>query len=310
MDTRNDEPTGDAADKDGPSGLQQEESAAALAGRATSQVKDVIDSGGAAIVWVRVLDRMLAGARAILTARKFEAFSERVVKYGHATLLVAEVLVILFGLSAAIKHSNWTYVAYGAGMAVLVVVLQYTAARFLQAAGSLVASSPSRLKSAALLDCSALLIEVGGVVIFLSFIVLARQMGQWSLLWVGLALWILSDAICCVAINPGLANVQVDEDISASEEALGILSFLVKAVMAVVPVAFGVGAIVGTIALLFGTFSLMRTGAIGAGTSALSLILGSVCLPFAGYLVFALYRLLIDVISALLGLPLRGGDSV
>jgi hypothetical protein len=131
----------------------------------------------------------------------------------------------------------------------------------------------------------------------------ARLSGQWSLIWVGVGGLALFDAVAFIALHPTLTNTSVGESLSAGEEAIGLLSFLVKIVVRIVPIAFGVGTVIGTVGLLFGAVSVVRTGLLTAGRDSLGLIALCACLPFASYVFFAFYHLSLDILRAILELP-------
>jgi hypothetical protein len=269
-------------------------------------VKRAVDSGRLhPRCCVERLDRILAWARNAFPSQHFETASGWLVKYGHAGLICAEVLCLLLGLVAAIKLSSGVLLAQGVGLAVLLLILQYTADKFLSAGDGLIKSSPSRLGSAAFLDCLSLLSEMVGILAFLSYLVQARDAHQWSLLWVGLGFWALADAVAFIALHPPLTNLSIEPGVPAGEEAIGIMSFLVKTVVRVVPLGFGVGAIIGTVGLLAGIVSLMRGGGLAAAYESVRLIVVCACLPFAGYVLFAFYHLSIDLMRAVLALPGR-----
>jgi len=252
---------------------------------------------------IEKLDKLLDWVRERAPEEAFQSLSAWCVRYGHTGLMVAEVLCLLMGVVAAIKLGSWVYLVHGAGLAVLLLILQYTADKFLHAGEALVEASPSRLGSGAFLDCLCLLSGAAGILIMVSYVMLARQSGQWSLLWAGLGAWALCDAIGYIALNPSMANIEIDENVRAGEEAIGIMSFLVKAVVRIVPIAFGIGAIIGVLGLLFGTFSLMGSGQLLAAHASLRLIVLCACLPFFSYVLFAFYHLVIDLMRAILVLP-------
>lgn len=247
------------------------------------------------------LDRLLQWCRATFPAALFDRLSEQLLVFGHYALLCAQGLAVVFGMLAAVKLSRGAFILYGFGFALLLVILQYTATRFLSAGRQLVQTSPSRLATPAFLDCFALLAEVTGILLFVIFLARARV----GLFWVGLGLWALCDALAFVAIHPALVNVTVDERGSAGEEAVGILSFFAKAVVRIVPLAFSVGAITGSLGLLFAVFPLARSGELTTALAALRLIVLCTCLPFLTYIAFALYHLAIDLLDAILSLSRR-----
>lgn len=257
------------------------------------------DPGQAPLASVNLLDRLLDWARGIFPVERFDAWATGFVKYGHLGLILAQLACILLGLTTAIRFDNWKLFPAGIGLALLLVILQYTAARFLDAGRTLVNTSPSRLSSPAFLDCLALLMEVLGLVVF--FTCLFK--GDLGLFFVGLAVWALCDAIAYIALHPEMVNIEVGGEVHAGEEAIGILSFGIKAAIRIVPIAFGVGAILGAIALLLGTFRLMATDDAEAAKAALGLIVFCLLLPFASYILLAFYHLTIDVLRAILVLP-------
>jgi len=258
------------------------------------------------LISVKLLDRFLEWIRRIFPPEKFEALSKWFVRYGHIGMFSAAILSLIFWIIAAIAEPSIIFVLYGIGYAVLLLILQYTAGRFLHAGGSLINSSPSKLASGAFLDCLALLMEVAGILLFLRFL----MRGQLSYFVVGLGVWALCDSIAYIALHPLMVNITISEDTRAGEEAIGIMSFLVKAVVRIVPMAFGVGSIIGLVALLVATFSLLFGGTPEGGRAALKLIILCACLPFLSYVFFALYHLTIDVLRAILVLPQKFDEAL
>ncbi len=256
---------------------------------------------------VDLLDDVIDWARRTFPVSLFDRIATSLVKYGHLGLIVAEIACVILGLTAAFKMDNWRLFPGGIGIALLLVILQYTASRFMDAGDRLLANSPSRLGSDAFMDCLALLVEVLGICLFFY----NWFVGGWGHFFIGLALWALCDAIAYIALNPGMVNIEVGGEVGAGEEAIGILSLGVKTVVRLVPMAFGIGAILGSIALIAATFGMMRTGDPAAAVSALRLIAWCVLLPFFSYILFALYHLLIDLLRAILVLgkhDLEGED--
>lgn len=251
---------------------------------------------------VRAFERVLEWSRAILTPSLFETMSGWFVKLGHAALVVISGLSLLFWVIAAIKQAKGIYILYGVGYAILFLVLQFSAWKFLDAGKRLVQNSPSRLASGAFLDCLALLSGIAGVMLFINFLTYS----EWSYFWTGIAAWVICDLIAYIALNPSLANISLLKETGAGEEAIGIISFFVKAFIRIVPIAFGTGIPLFLIALLMGTFALFgRAGNEFDGKSALDRAAVYACLPFASYIVFAVYHLIIDILRAILIIPVK-----
>ena len=70
----------------------------------------------------------------------------------------------------------------------------------------------------------------------------------------------LGDCLFLVAMHPGLIGISVSEDASASEEAIGVLSFLPKAAFRIAPLVFGVVVVIGTCMLAHTTIALFARG--------------------------------------------------
>ena len=255
---------------------------------------------------VNLLDDVIDWARRVFPVKTFDKLASALVKYGHLGLIVAEVACVVLGITAAIRLENWRLFPAGIGVGLLLVILQYTASRFLDAGDRLLGSSPSRLGSAAFLDCLALLVEVLGICLFFAY----WFQGEWGLFFVGLAIWALCDAIAYIALHPEMVNIEVGGEVRAGEEAIGIMSLAIKTLVRLVPMAFGIGAILGSIALIIATFAMMGSGNPASARSALRLIIFCVLLPFLSYILFAFYHLAIDLLRAILVLPrMLGKDA-
>lgn len=272
-------------------------------GSAYEKVKDVVAKGNfEPRKSIHILDKILDWAKEKFPPETFEALSNWFAKYGHGGLVCAQVLAVVFFFLSAIVTRTWSWIFIGLGYAVLLIILQYTADKFLSAGDTLIKSSPSRLSSKAFLNCLALIAEALGI------IVLVKAIADWQLagIIVGIGFWALCDAIAYIAINPSLANITIDENTAAGEEAIGILSFIVKAVVRIVPFAFGIGAIVGSVAIVAATLSVLFKGPAGLSPAVIhpvKFVVFCACLPFASYVVFALYHLIIDVLRAILVIP-------
>ena len=248
---------------------------------------------------VRYFDMALAWAKRMFSPPRFDFVAHWSVRLGHYALLLAQVLSLVIGLAAAIKFSSWDYLLAGIGSAVLLLVLQYTASRFLNAGDALIRSSPSRLGSIAFLDCLALLLFALGVYLLVQNIMLK----DWTAFFWGLGIFALCDALAYVALNPPMANTSIIQGLSAGEEAIGILSFMVKQIVAIIPIVFGVGAVIGAVAIAVSLYPLFKDSQAMDSFSAIRITLICACLPFAGYVFFVLYHLGLDLMRAVLSVP-------
>jgi hypothetical protein len=249
---------------------------------------------------ISLIDRIIDWAKKTFPPETFEALSDWFAKYGHGGLICAQLLAVVYFTLVAVVTRHWTLIFVGIGYGVLLALVQYTADKFLSAGDTLIKSSPSRLSSEAFLNCLALVAEALGIV------VLIKAIAAWSLtqIIIAVGIWAVCDAIAYIALNPSLANIKIHKKTAAGEEAIGILSFVVKAVVRIVPFAFGVGAIVGSFALLTASLAILFKGADGiASTNPVHFVLVCACLPFASYILFTVYHLIIDVLRAILVIP-------
>ncbi len=198
-----------------------------------------------------LFDVLLELARPQFTMQFIELTSRIFTWGGHYGLYFAMLLLLLFRLLLGVKLNEVNTILMGTAQVVFLVVLQYTALRYFGAMDRLNRSTPARMCSAAFLDCYALLNVVGGLVVLLGLTVLAVQTGLYWLVLPAIGAFILCQYVAVLALNPEALNLTIASEATAGEEALGVLSFLVKLGMRLVPVAFGVGVIGGTMMLLY-----------------------------------------------------------
>jgi hypothetical protein len=198
----------------------------------------------------------------------------------------------------------------GIVLLVLLVVLQYVAGKFFDVLDRLNRATGGSLPSTALCDAVALLSMVVGLAQLFGSVEMAVRTSI-VLVIVGIASLIVHGYLACVALNPATLNISIAPvECDPSEEAIGVLMFLLKALLRTVPVVFGVGVLGGTIVMgdacrqaLFGAEGLSWTQT--TASAARGILVFSAALPFIAYLLFLLFSLAIDVCRALLHLPGR-----
>lgn len=260
---------------------------------------------------VKIVETLLNWDRKVFPPAMFEKVVDWFAKAGFLGLIAAQILTAVFFVLAAIKLTGafWANIAYGIGAVAVLAILQFTADRFLSADRAMIEHSPSRMGSSAFLECVAVLSEIVGIGAFIYSIILARQGAAtgaavgWSMIWYGLGAWVLLDALAHIALNPSMVNLTIAGDVRAGDEALGILSFFGKAIVRMVPVAFGVSVIVGSVLLAWSYVALIKDVDDQPGRGALTLICQGACLPLASYVFFAFYHLSLDLLWAILAVP-------
>jgi hypothetical protein len=258
---------------------------------------------------VKFFDKMLEAARRRLTEPFFESSACRLTRYGHGALLVAAAIGLLSSIVLTIKHDTFSAFVSGLGWVLLLLVLQYTAAKFLPSGGAFVKANPSQISSAAFLDCVALASIIAAWLFLLAFLVLAIQVQWMNFFWIGVCLFIMCQYSACLALNPTLLNISTASGGGAGEEAIGIILFGMKTFLRLIPVGFGTGLLLGAVRLVIDFLQLLKGradvfSAIG-NPGSVSLAVLAAALPFLGYILFVLGYLLLDVIKAILAIPAR-----
>jgi hypothetical protein len=198
-----------------------------------------------------VFDLVLEFARGQFTLQFVNLTSKIFTLAGHYGLYLAMAVLFAFSLLLGVRMNEVNTILLGMGGVAILVVLQYAAGRFFEALETLNQSTPGKMASAAFLDCFALLHVFGGLVALLGLAVLAVQTGPILLVLPAIAAFILCQYVAVLALNPESLNLTIVSQTTAGEEAIGVLSFLVKLGLRIVPVAFGVGVVWGTLVLLY-----------------------------------------------------------
>ncbi|MFH1922177.1 MAG: DUF4339 domain-containing protein [Planctomycetota bacterium] len=289
-----------------------------------------------------VFDRALELARAQFTTQFVDLTSTTFTLAGHYGLYLAMVVLFVFSLLLGVKLHDVNTFLLAVATVVLLFVLQYAAGQFLRALDRLNRSTPARMCSTAFLDCCALVHMFGGLIALLTLAVVAVDTGPLLLVLPAVATFILCQYVAVLALNPESLNLTITAEATAGEEAIGVLSFLVKAGLRIVPVAFGVGIAWGTLTLINAVFLMfappenreelpavagpeVTETAVSSAESpgneeptrveeaslleakvtaskARTILMTFAALPFLAYLFFLLSYLVIDVLRAILSL--------
>jgi hypothetical protein len=137
----------------------------------------------------------------------------------------------------------------------------------------------------------------------------AVQASMYPLILLGIAGFIVCGYMVFVALNPSTVNISiVSRQARASEEAIGVLVFLLKVLMRSAPVALGAGVMAGALTMGYACYEAfsspehLLSAQITAATARATLIF-SAALPLAAYLLFLLCSLALDLCRAILILP-------
>jgi hypothetical protein len=227
---------------------------------------------------------------------------------GSYGLLLAAVLTAAFAAIATAKASDVGQALWGAVWLLLLVVLQYVAGRSFAAIDELNGSTTGRLASPFVPDATAALSLVGGIAALLGSIAWAIQATEYLGILGGVAGFFVCAYLSVIALHPSMLNITVASEVLAGEELIGVLMFLLKALLRLAPVAFGAGVVCGTVAIAVACF-LASVGesafpdSLATACIARCVLISSAALPLAAYLLFLFCNLVMSLWRAVLSLP-------
>lgn len=260
-------------------------------------------------VLIRIIDNMLGGLKGLLSGSLVHSSCGLLARFGMwAVLLAAAIMLVTFIVIAA-QTDSFSAMLTGLVSAVVVLGLLYTAGKFCNAGQRIIETTPTQLSSRAFLDSVALLsiaLAVGSVILGINA---ASDTESLYPLGIGIGVGAWWFFLAAVAFHPHIANCSVEPGASAGQECIGIVAFLVKAMLRLVPIVFGVAAITGTVLYLIGFIRYIAAEDYERGGLFLELLAinglinSAAALPLVVYLYSLIVLLLIDVIRAILRIP-------
>jgi hypothetical protein len=227
---------------------------------------------------------------------------------------------VICGIVAAIKGGSMMPLGAGLVLAALAAGAQYVAVRSFAANDGLLASSKTRVSSFALLDCAGLLALLGAVSLIVGAIFVCVSASAWLPLVpaaLTAAFWTYFGA---VALHPESVNVAAGQA-SGGEEAVGLATFFLRALLKLLPLYFFAMAALGVLVAGLGLFDLagpllpftrlsivpatLERFAFGESFVGIVAAIGACLFPLIGYAVYIACSLPLDLWRALLGVPAK-----
>ena len=227
---------------------------------------------------------------------------------GSFGLFVAAAVTAIFALIAATKISPLEHLLSGVIGLLTLLALQYVAGKSCDALDEINRSVAGRLSSALLPNCLAVLSMVIGGAALLGSVAMAVETSQYAMILLGVAAFLVHAYLAVVALNPATLNISIAPSPIEGEEAIGAILFLLKALLRLTPVAFGVGVICGTLLMGVACCEALADKPVVSlltGWSASHVLLISAALPLAAYLLFLLGNLLLNLWRSILSLPVK-----
>lgn len=257
---------------------------------------------------VRILEKVYAWVEGLLNVKLLDFSTTWAGRIGHWALVAAAGLGFLFSFIFAIRVNKFDSFLIGIIWFLVVFVIQFTAQRFLGAGQTLIRNNPSRLASRAFLECVAFLSAILGVVVLIMSIVTAIRMGGIMPFLGGLGGFIFLEFLAMVTFHPETITMEIVDETSAGQEFLGIVTYILKAVMRLVPIIFGLGVVILTVYLFIDGIGLfgneMKTVSAWMKIQMHApQILTFALLPFLSYIMFVMFYLIVDIYRAILVIP-------
>jgi len=229
---------------------------------------------------------------------------------GTYLLYAASALVPVIGLLICIKTGNFRPLPAAIGISIGLLALQFVGARLLGACESAIQANGSILPSLTVPDCAFVLIVVSTLLGSLALIVLAIAETSLNPFLAALAVLVVGGFTALVAIEPTGINVTVDPNCNAGQEAVGVLTFLLKLFLRCAPIAFAAAvayAIWGEVSLVYrilrATSEQVPFIAGVQATATASILFAAAAVPLYAYFALLVYYLTLDVISAIVSIP-------
>lgn len=188
------------------------------------------------------------------------------------------------------------------------IVVHYTAWKFLPVLSHIIETTPTKMSSRAFLDSLALVAGIAGVISLIGGLYLWAKTASFDAFCAGIFAFILCEYVLSLCLNPRLLNIEIGEKTSVGEEFLCLVSFFMKGLLKLVPIAFGSGILFGVIDLIDLVFSKFEHfSQISDKASGIAEVAVFAVLPVLAYLLFLAYYFVIDLAMAVLSIPTRIG---
>ncbi len=264
---------------------------------------------------VRLIGRLLEVFAAAISDPLLDQVDRTARRVGHIAYVVAVLFFVIFYAALAIKvDSMQIFFVSLLGIVPVALVGHYTAVMFLEAGNRLIPNLPSRVFSRVFLSCAGLIFLFAALVLLLGGFFLLIKTSDWGGFGAALAASAVVFYLGAVSLKPSSLHIEIGEEAGVGEEALGIFSFLIKMLLRLVPVVFGVGSVAGVGAAVYFLILLIGGEIFSIGIPVigdLSIldvtggVLGLGILPLAAYLAFVVLHLAVELLRAVLQVPGR-----
>jgi len=173
---------------------------------------------------------------------------------GHYGLYAAIVLVLLVHAIAAVQAKLLVALGWGLACVLALALLQYAGGRFANALNRLDQSTSAQMVSTAVTDCFALFALLAGLACLIGSTVAAVVFHSYGWILSGVATFVVCQYAAMVALNPEGLGLSVSPETTPSEEAIGLLTFVAKLGIRLIPAVIAAGVACGTLMLCYALY--------------------------------------------------------
>ena len=241
----------------------------------------------------------------LFNEKLFNKLSGIFVKAGYWALPIGTVLSMVFGIYAAVKTDSLAVlISFGFGYVILLSILNYSALKIIPVLDKLIEDTETRLGSPAFPNCLSLVAFIGGFGMFVGGLFGAIKGDSIYPLIIGAVFLFFGIQWVTFCRHPEMLNVKTGETVTPGEELLGLISFLFKSWLKVLPIYFGLFISLVVLAQIYGLINMIGGKATGTALFAACTysLAGVASIPLLSYIMFLFYYFTIDLLSAILAL--------
>ncbi len=247
------------------------------------------------------LDHFIRSMRRNQSVDDLQQLSYVLIRVGYYSLFAGMAGVLAFTSIEAIRADSITLLIAGLSQVCLLLVLQYAAVKLASTMDLLIRSTPVRMSSTSFLDSITVACALGGLVGTASLCLMALRTASTGPFLAAICVLIMCLTLSWICLNPAFLNIGIGSRTSVGDEAIGVASFVIFLWVRSIPVQFAVGGVLGTVGIWLSIWDLIKGGVVAfpstiLGAGAISLLFASVAAPVAGYLLFLVLYLFVDLI--------------
>lgn len=262
-------------------------------------------------------DRFLDAVRQTVTEDDLERICRSMLGIGRVGMLLGAFAVSVFLGIRAVTANQLSEGLMAAALGLSLLGLQYVGARMAAASQQLAVASKYRLSSTAFPRSIAVLLLAMGVLLSVSLVALqierAGLLSRLSvssneattavILGVVMAIEIFLPFLYgfFAALHPQWMMIECDQPVSAGEEGIGSIAFLLKVGLRFVPVSYGVSALLGSLGMIaalamYFAGPAMRQDAIGVAAASQKSLIAAAVVPIVWYMLASLASIILDYV--------------